>query len=133
MHDPVSFHTINPQQAHSVLPGLIINRHKIITLIGGGGKTGLMYLWARSLQAAGYSVVTTTTTKLSARDCPGIEFCTASSLSDAILLLSGEPAELPGIAQALRLSAHFLARHWLRGERLEQLRERAVGTAGAGG
>lgn len=91
MHDPVSFHTINPQQGHSVLPGLIINRHKIITLIGGGGKTGLMYLWARSLQAAGYSVVTTTTTKLSARDCPGIEFHTARSLSDAILLLSGEP------------------------------------------
>ena len=48
-------------------------------------------------------------------------------------LLSGKPAQLPEIAPALRLSAHFLARHWLRGERLEQLRERAVGSAGNGG
>ena len=91
MHDPVSLHVAKPQQDHKILSRLINNRHKTITLIGGGGKTGLMYLWARSLQAAGYSVVTTTTTKLSARDCPGIEFCTAASLSDAILLLSGEP------------------------------------------
>ena len=90
MHAPVSLHAAKPQQDHKILSRLINSRHKIITLIGGGGKTGLMYLWARSLQAAGYSVVTTTTTKLSARDCPGIEFHTAKSLSDAILLLSGE-------------------------------------------
>ena len=48
-------------------------------------------------------------------------------------LLSGTAPEAPEIAPALQLSAHFLARHWLRGDRLEQLRERAVGTAGAGG
>lgn len=48
-------------------------------------------------------------------------------------LLSGTAPEAPEIVPALQLSAHFLARHWLRGDRLEQLRERAVGTAGAGG
>ena len=48
-------------------------------------------------------------------------------------LLSAEAPKASEIVPALQLSAHFLARHWLRGERLEQLRERAVGTAGAGG
>lgn len=43
-------------------------------------------------------------------------------------LLSGEPADAAGAQAALALSGHFLARHWLLGERLEGLRARAIGS-----
>lgn len=36
------------------------------------------------------------------------------------------------IEQALRLTGHFLAHHWLDGVEMEQLRQRAVGSTGAG-
>ena len=47
-------------------------------------------------------------------------------------LLSGARASADETAAALALSGHFLARHWLRGERLEALRARAIGSAGRG-
>lgn len=90
MHGIISGRSLNPQPSHAVLPYLVKNRRTVITIIGGGGKTSLMYLWAHCLQAAGYSVVTTTTTKLSAANWPGVEFTALSSLIDARSLLSGE-------------------------------------------
>jgi DNA repair protein RecO (recombination protein O) len=41
-------------------------------------------------------------------------------------LRTGQPAAPGEAAPALRLAAHFLERHWLRGERLEASRRRAI-------
>ncbi|MGL6042656.1 MAG: DNA repair protein RecO [Sandaracinobacteroides sp.] len=44
----------------------------------------------------------------------------------APFLVSGGPATAAEASQALALSGHFLARHWLKGDRLEALRARAT-------
>ncbi|MFN7398494.1 MAG: DNA repair protein RecO [Sandaracinobacter sp.] len=44
-------------------------------------------------------------------------------------LLAGGPATPAEALQALALSGHFLARHWLSGERLVAARARAIGSA----
>jgi probable selenium-dependent hydroxylase accessory protein YqeC len=41
-----------------------LGEHEVISLVGGGGKTTLMFALARELVAGGYRVVTTTTTKI---------------------------------------------------------------------
>jgi DNA repair protein RecO (recombination protein O) len=46
-------------------------------------------------------------------------------------LLSGGPATGAEATEALALSAHFLARHWLIGETRDALRRRAIGSARA--
>jgi DNA repair protein RecO (recombination protein O) len=48
-------------------------------------------------------------------------------------LRTGGPARAGEADVALRLAAHFLARHWLRGERLEGLRDRAIHSIVAAG
>lgn len=48
-------------------------------------------------------------------------------------LLDGSAASASDVAQALRLSGHFLSRHWLHGPRLQGLRQRAVGSADGAG
>ena len=60
---------------------------RVITFIGGGGKTSLMYLWARSLQASGFSVATTSTTRLSAQALPEVRIAQPASLSEAAFFL----------------------------------------------
>jgi len=45
-------------------------------------------------------------------------------------LLAGGHANADDLAAAFRLSGHFLARHWLRSERLVALRARAIGSTG---
>jgi DNA repair protein RecO (recombination protein O) len=44
-------------------------------------------------------------------------------------LHTGGPAGPQDVADALALTGHFLARHWLQGDRLQGLRARAVGAA----
>ena len=44
-------------------------------------------------------------------------------------LLTGGPADSDAVRAALALSGHFLARHWLSGDRLPPLRARAIGSA----
>ncbi len=41
-----------------------MGEHEVISLVGGGGKTTLMFALARELVAAGHRVLTTTTTKI---------------------------------------------------------------------
>lgn len=41
-----------------------MEEHEVISLVGGGGKTTLMFALARELVAAGHRVLTTTTTKI---------------------------------------------------------------------
>ena len=54
---------------------------RVITLIGGGGKTSLMYYLLRMLRASGYIAVATTTTKLSNQQVQGNEFVLISSVT----------------------------------------------------
>ena len=57
----------------------VSRKPQIITLIGGGGKTGLMFLWARYLRELGMSVVTTTTTKLCEETPPVVRIIPVAS------------------------------------------------------
>jgi len=50
---PIDFE-INPQ----------LSRHRVISLVGGGGKTTLMFRMAREFSARGKRVISTTTTKI---------------------------------------------------------------------
>ena len=68
---------------------------RIITLIGGGGKTGLMFLWARCLREQGFAVVTTTTTKMCNETPPGFRITPAANLAAAQIVLQEAAAEIP--------------------------------------
>jgi len=68
-------------------PSVDTNCANVITLIGGGGKTGLMHLWARTLCDRGLSVITTTTTKLCNKPQPGFSFAQPATLAEAQTLL----------------------------------------------
>jgi probable selenium-dependent hydroxylase accessory protein YqeC len=71
------------------LPDLtrILGSPQVITLIGGGGKTSLMQLWAHCLQERGFAVVTTTTTKIYNKPQAGFTFAQPVSLAEAKILL----------------------------------------------
>ncbi len=43
---------------------ILPNKHKLIGVVGGGGKTTLIYLLARELERSGYKVAITTTTHM---------------------------------------------------------------------
>jgi probable selenium-dependent hydroxylase accessory protein YqeC len=51
-------HTLSLAEALGVKPG------EVISLVGGGGKTSLMFRLAGELAAAGYNVISTTTTRI---------------------------------------------------------------------
>jgi len=48
----------------SLREGLMLEGGGVVSLVGGGGKTGLMFKLARELSMAGDTVLTTTTTKI---------------------------------------------------------------------
>ena len=68
---------------------------RIITLIGGGGKTSLMFLWARCLREQGFAVVTTTTTKMCNETPPGFRITPSATLAAAQIILQEAAAEIP--------------------------------------
>ncbi len=68
---------------------------RIITLIGGGGKTGLMFLWARCLREQGFAVITTTTTKMCNESPPGFRITPAATLATAQIVLHEAADEIP--------------------------------------
>ena len=78
------------QLSRQSLPAL-----RIITLIGGGGKTGLMFLWARCLREQGFAVITTTTTKMCNETPPGFRITPAATLAAAQIVLQEAAAEIP--------------------------------------
>ena len=53
---------------------------RVITIIGGGGKTSLMYYLVTVLKAAGYPAIAATTTKLSNQSLSGNHFVEISSV-----------------------------------------------------
>ena len=61
--DPLSSmrSTENPRRLTAALG---LNQREVLSLVGGGGKTSLMFLLAETLRASGHRVITTTTTKI---------------------------------------------------------------------
>ena len=68
---------------------------RIITLIGGGGKTSLMFLWARCLREQGFAVVTTTTTKMCNDTPPEFRITPTATLAAARAALQETADEIP--------------------------------------
>ena len=56
----------------------------MITLVGGGGKTSLMYHLLTQLKCSGHTAVAAATTKLAARPWPGSRFVVVRSLEAAV-------------------------------------------------
>lgn len=54
----------NTQGAQRLTAALGLNQRDVLSLVGGGGKTSLMFLLAETLRAGGHRVITTTTTKI---------------------------------------------------------------------
>jgi probable selenium-dependent hydroxylase accessory protein YqeC len=80
--------------------GLMLGKRGVISLVGSGGKTSLMFRLARELVAAGEPVLTTTTTKIFE---PGPD-------QSARLILSGSASEiLEKAREALKQHRHITA------------------------
>lgn len=71
---------------HSMLrQALGLKGREAISLVGGGGKTSLMFLLAKELRACGYRVITTTTTKIFEPDPDETPFLSLGETQEAIL------------------------------------------------
>jgi probable selenium-dependent hydroxylase accessory protein YqeC len=73
------------QPVHSLIEALNLKEREMISLVGAGGKTTLMFALAKELQDLGSRVVTTTTTKIfypTAEESPSVLLGDASLLSE---------------------------------------------------
>lgn len=88
---------------------LNIDVPRVVTLVGGGGKTSLMYYLLRIMKDAGYTVIATTTTKLSSQQLRWNNFIQidsvdagyqaiqeAKGMGDHVTLVSSQDIQLPG-------------------------------------
>lgn len=88
---------------------LTIQSPRVVTLIGGGGKTSLMHYLLTMLKDGGYAVVGTTTTKLTSQQVTGHSFVNiqsieagyqavkqAKGIEEHIILVRGEDNHFPG-------------------------------------
>lgn len=90
---------------------------RLVTLIGGGGKTSLMYYLAGLFKAGGHAAIAATTTKLAALEQPNHTFAPVQSLEQAMAIVTasrqwagtvtlvsgpdaGNPAKLAGVPPA---------------------------------
>nr|MCU0558552.1 hypothetical protein [Desulfobacterales bacterium] len=72
----------------------------VISLVGAGGKTTLMFRMARELAAAEETVLTTTTTRI----------CRPQPVQSAHVVVAASPsAALPALARSLRQARHVTA------------------------
>jgi probable selenium-dependent hydroxylase accessory protein YqeC len=72
----------------------------VISLVGAGGKTTLMFRMARELAAAGETVLTTTTTRI---------YRPEAAQSAHVVVAASPSAVLPALARELRQSRHVTA------------------------
>lgn len=95
---------ISLRQAFDIRPGAVIS------LVGGGGKTSLMFALAHEIEAAGETVVTTTTTRIF-----------APSAGETFLIVEAEEGKLfSGLSRALKKYNHVtLASNRLPGGKLK--------------
>jgi len=62
--DSIDLREIVTQPVETCREALELDRHRIICLVGAGGKTSLMFAMARELAASGNHVITSATTKI---------------------------------------------------------------------
>ncbi len=62
--DSIDLREIVTQPVETCTQALELDRHRIISLVGAGGKTSLMFAMARELATSGNHVITSTTTKI---------------------------------------------------------------------
>ena len=62
--DSIDLREIVNHPVETCREALELDRHRIICLVGAGGKTSLMFAMARELAASGNHVITSTTTKI---------------------------------------------------------------------
>ena len=82
-----------------IAQALRLQTHDIVTLVGGGGKTTIMFRLADELAAAGQRVVTTMTTRI---------FASQMQRAPAFLVLHDEQALLEQLPPALDAHNHVL-------------------------
>ncbi len=82
-----------------LMHGLRVHRGDVVTLVGGGGKTTLMFALATELTCAGWRVVTTMTTRI---------FAGQMAHAPATLALHGGQAPDAGLAALLAAHGHVL-------------------------
>lgn len=82
-----------------------VNQPRVFSLIGGGGKTSLMFHWAACLLNAGIAVVSATTTKLAATPQAGVCFCPVDSLSAATRVIAQSKSQRSVLCLVRGLSA----------------------------
>ena len=70
---------------------LEIPEHAVICITGAGGKTSLLFTWARELAAAGKKVAVTTTTHM---------FCPGPIADESITFVADPDPDMPGKVQA---------------------------------
>src|SRR3989338_4331057 len=84
----------------SLRQALDIRHGEVISLVGGGGKTTLMFALAHELEAAGENVITTTTTRI-----------LEPSASETFLILEADEERLLSRLLAEMNSSHGEGRH----------------------
>jgi probable selenium-dependent hydroxylase accessory protein YqeC len=96
---------------NDLVSALDIGQREHIALVGGGGKTTLMFTLAGELLKAGQKVITTTTTKIRRQEATRAP-CEVSALSD--------PAWHQKVKQGLKIHGHvFMARRPLDSGKVE--------------
>ena len=66
---------------------LIRDNDRVISIVGGGGKTSLMFLLAHAFQEKGIKVITTTTTRIlkpTPQQTGGVVFCDSNDFKDKL-------------------------------------------------
>ncbi|MGD8444111.1 MAG: hypothetical protein PVI94_11495, partial [Desulfobacterales bacterium] len=75
----------------SLREGLMLEGGGVVSLVGGGGKTTLMFKLARELSMTGESVLTTTTTKIFE---PSLDQAGGVILSDSVTNILDRAGEM---------------------------------------
>ncbi|MCQ2567048.1 MAG: putative selenium-dependent hydroxylase accessory protein YqeC [Mogibacterium sp.] len=82
--------------------------HAVVSVVGAGGKTSLIFAWARQLADSGKKVIVTTTTHMRHPDSPSVE--TFDPYIDVVSLIQnvGDPTDLSCSSINAALDAHGL-------------------------
>jgi probable selenium-dependent hydroxylase accessory protein YqeC len=106
-----------------LMEALELDRHRIICLVGAGGKTSLMFAMARELAALGNHVITSTTTKI---------FKPSREETPFVLMKKGTEDILNAIPDVIHRYGHFtLAESPLPGKKLRGVSPELINGLGA--
>lgn len=90
------------RRVHSVAQALDVGRGDLVSLVGGGGKTTLMYRLAKELGATGLHVAVATTTKIERPRMPGFALLACpGSCEDLQVRLAEAAVEIPVLGRSI--------------------------------